>query len=400
MGKFSLSLEEIEKQISLVDGSKTQAALDYRKNNPKLTVLNPVQNSTNIKAELPALNKVQPSAPLAQPTTKEDKIDKWLNPSYKMSKEEKKEAKELSNAFMRDVHNRKFEGSDEEYRKMTDLYNKSHTGAAVMAGFADAVPMYKYAMDAAGKLVGVDGSFSDELEKTSTNAKTQNKGAYWGANIGTNIGETLIGMEFLQGMGLIGEGGKITNAVSKVIKNPKIANSVSDVLGDMTLDVALETVPTTIHNARSGMEAEDVAKEALKNIGSNAVWNVGGEATKKVIGKALDNALPSLKKVFGNNTSKNVDIPKTSDDVADNVDVPKATTDNAVKETNVTPKTPETNAMEDLTISKPQNRANPLLKQIQESFSGLKVNDAVKADVDSKMKELYSYVDSVNNTKY
>lgn len=335
MGKFSLSMEEIERQMSLVNGSRTIAALDNRKNDPQLTVLNPVAKNNTDK--LPALNvaggtpvetktasvelpKANSSALpdmnlaiLSKPETNNDKIERWLNPSYKMSKEEKKEAKKLSDAFMSEVHNRKFDGSDEEYKRMTDLYNKSHTGAAVMAGIMDAVPFYDSVMDATLKAAGVDGSFSEYMDKTSENTRKQNPVAYTAANIGTNIGEYALGTKALEALGVLGKGGKLTQGVSKVVKNPKLASSVANVLGDTSLDVALDTVPSAVENAQSGMNGADVAKEAAKNVATNLAFNIGGEA--------ISNAMPVLKKIADNKKIRNTDDIVSLSDIADEIPI-------------------------------------------------------------------------------
>lgn len=223
-----------------------------------------------------------------------DELDKWLDTSYKMSKDEKKKAKDISETYMKELRKKRGVLSEEdkqEYAKMSKLYTKSHTGSAIMAGIADAMPFYDTAMDAAYKTLGYGNDFSEQWDSTIENTKKQNPIAYTGANIGMNLAKYGAGTQLLTGAGLLGEGGKITQGISKVIKNPKVASSVANILGDTSVDVALDTIPHLAENISKGEKG--AGTNALKNIGGNLAMNTLGEG----VGVAVKKAIPYLKRI-------------------------------------------------------------------------------------------------------
>lgn len=586
MGKFSLSLEEIEKQISLVDGSKTQAALDNRKNNPQLTALKPNTENTTNKAELPALDSVRPKATFsdwlkgsntleqmqsdaelkkknalqkqaqnAQNPELTADLQKWSNPDYKMTDADKSKFKEYQkNIDLGGTYG--YGHADLQGKQLEDFIavsNKVNKLANFAYGLTDN-PLGKLVANTYSNLgTDAEGEEIERLKEGRSNAYTQDilatgAGALAGQmanyNIGSKVAQSIPVLQ--KASGAIGQG------VEKLTKSAKLGKGAQNIFGDMMLDVALDTVPTTIENAQSGMDAGDVAKETAKNLGVNLLFNVGGEGISQIAdvlkrkGKITDAEIkniantvvskkyndfdfekksdaqiiserdslieqfkrfangemrpdeyfifgdtPKYMSVYGdtevplvasqNNLIKSVypenymggkhnvgfdavaDLTRaynepvvlmdslthpgkggivvtdlkdmhTGSPIATPIHMGKDTSmgkvneiasiqgrhniSNLVDRSNVQyadnqrvhdvlsgnrlqlPNLKESaDPMINHSISNPQNNVNPLSKQIQESFSGLKVNDAVKADVDSKMKELYSYVDSVNNTK-
>ena len=238
------------------------------------------------------------------------KIDTWLDPSYKLSKEEEKEAKEYikqwrkeNNAFKNNPYKTK-EGT-RILQKIAELESKLSGGNAAWAGFTNAIPFLGQIQDK------ITNSFGDTNTKevASKNkevleaSKMQNPFAAQAGNIAGEIAKYSAGTELLAGVGLLGEGGKITQGVSKVIKNPKVAGSVANILGDTSVDVALDTIPQLMGDISKG--EQNVGTNALKSVVNNLAFNTLGEGVGIVGGKALGKAVDAYKNSFGKVNSLN-----------------------------------------------------------------------------------------------
>lgn len=284
------------------------------------------------------------------------KLDIWLNPSYKLSREEEKEAKEyikkyrsenngfkiwLSGDKEKNPYNSK-EGIS-ELQRVAELEAKLSGGTAAWTGFTDTIPFLEDIQDKIGNTVGksigkaLDSAFEDftfdegaydtvmkEVMNKSRegleSSKMQNPLAAQAGNIAGEIGKYSVGTQLLAGAGLLGEGGKITQGVSKVIKNPKVAGSVANILGDTSVDVALDTIPQLMGDISKG--EENAGTNALKNVANNLAFNTLGEGLGIVGGKALGMVADAYKKRFGKVDSLNTleDYAKKADEFAKDSD--------------------------------------------------------------------------------
>lgn len=215
-------------------------------------------------------------------------FDKWIQPDYKLSDTEKKQAKEIlkenamyleDRAVEKARNQQGLEGQELEDFKAkrealmlldakTDVFQQ--IGAGVFLG---AMPMNKKYLAKVNEMTGYDTDYYDNLEQS---AKTQNLVAYYGGLAGMELAEYAAGAGLMKGLGVTG---KIEKGTGKLIKNAKLAEHTANVLGDTALDVALDTVPSLASDIGNGESAGTVAKNAAKNVGANLGWNVLGEAT-------------------------------------------------------------------------------------------------------------------------
>lgn len=236
------------------------------------------------------------------------KIDTWLDSSYKLSKDEKKEAeayvkqwRKENNAFKNNPY--KTQEGTRELQKIAELESKLSKGTAAWSGFMNSIPFLNNIQDKVTDSIN-DKNTKDVVDKQRQileASEAQNPGAALAGNLAGEIAKYSAGTELLKGAGIIGDGGKITNGVSKVIKNPKVAGSVANILGDTALDIALDTIPQLAKDISNG--DEKAGANALKNVGTNLAFNTLGEGVGivggKVIGKLAD------KKQLGKATSLN-----------------------------------------------------------------------------------------------
>ena len=59
-----------------------------------------------------------------------------------------------------------------------------------------------------------------------------------------------------------------------------IGNSASNIIGDSFVDVALDTVPNALNDAKSGANGKEVGSDAAKNLAANSGFNAVGEAAQ------------------------------------------------------------------------------------------------------------------------
>ena len=439
MGKFSLSLAEIEKQISLVDGSKAQAALDYRRENPQLTTINPTPIQNNINRGVTTTAPVSVNGQKAKATISNDgaqitypdgtgywyepnsqadprerlsfsdwikgtntlqslqeqseaakakslynqsinsvdselsaDLQKWSNPKYKMTDADKAKFKEYQNRISLGGSNG-YNYADikgEQLDNFIAVGNKVNKLANFAYGLTDN-PFGKLVANTYSKLgVDADKNALDELKEGRSNAYTQDilstgAGALTGQianyNIGSKVAQSIPALQKASGA----FGTKIEN----LTKSAKLGSAAQNIFGDMMLDVALDTAPTTIENVQSGMDVGEVAKETAKNIGLNLAFNVGGEALK---------SLPTLK------NATDLKPTKSADDIIK--------VDDLKEVSNVTPEIKPISVGKATTIQSPYNGEVPIQAKegftrvdiTKESIDNARTNIRV-ADIDSKL---------------
>lgn len=238
--------------------------------------------------------------------------DKFLSDDYKMSDAEKYAAKEYAEKYLdeyrKGMMNRTISSDQQikdmsdpnsEYMKMNRVLNKTNSFSAAGAGLIDSILKIPDALGFSDKmseveknLTGTDYSVSEMLKDYTADSETQNKGAYGAGYFLGETGKQLVTGEALNKVPAFANlQGKATNQLGK---------SALNILGDLSVDTLLETVPNAISDIREGASAEEVAKNAAKNIGTNAAFNVLGEGVQVGLGKLFKNAsdtkIPELEK--------------------------------------------------------------------------------------------------------
>lgn len=234
---------------------------------------------------------------------KEAYVDKWLQPGYKMNKHEIKQAKQylkdnskylddganpINNAANRARVDLGLEGEDLEAfqrkrEKLMQLDAKTDLGQQIGAGILSALPLTKRGIK---KVIDMEEEGSDYYDTVEQNAVKQNPIGFYGGNVAMQMAKYKMGTAAL---GKLGVTDKLSGALGKVIKNEKVAGHAANVLGDTSLDVAFDTVPSLVEDVQDGESAGTVAKNAAKNIGTNLAFNIGGEAVSAGIGAVSKN---------------------------------------------------------------------------------------------------------------
>ena len=246
-------------------------------------------------------------------------LAKWAAPGYKMTSEEKKNARKLfGNGFKEGIDINIL--SDEDKNNLALAYSKSNPIQNFMAGFADN-PAFKTFSNIYTKYADVTEEerasleASDELTRRMIeNAYTQQPivtsggklagaiteyaigskviGALPGVGTATNKAGQTIGKGAEKALGTLGLG--MADAGSKGVANigtkllsggaqragQAIGNSASNIIGDSLVDVALDTVPNALNDAKSGANGKEVGINAAKNLAANIGFNAVGEAAQ------------------------------------------------------------------------------------------------------------------------
>ena len=246
-------------------------------------------------------------------------LAKWAAPGYKMTSEEKKNARKLfGNGFKEGIDMNIL--SDEDKNNLALAYSKSNPIQNFMAGFADN-PAFKTFSNIYTKYADVTEEerasleASDELTRRMIeNAYTQQPivtsggklagsmaeyaigskviGALPGVGTATNKAGQAIGKGAEKALGTLGLG--MADAGSKGVANlgtkllsggaqragQAIGNSASNIIGDSLVDVALDTVPNALNDAKSGANGKEVGINAAKNLAANIGFNAVGEAAQ------------------------------------------------------------------------------------------------------------------------
>lgn len=287
-------------------------------------------------------------------TEKEAAMQKFAQPGYKLNKEEKKLAREINKEMYKDldkelradkVWQKDYQGSadpisrafvnvayggahspeGEKLKTMRAVANKTNPYLSYASGLADSLHLDDLTRMQANALLKATGSeerLTDNdvlglfgLDKEAS--KTQNPVASGVGNMAGTLTGYMAGSEAMKNIPAVaGVTGKAGGAVGKGAEKglsaigfkgaqkagQAIGQGASNVLGDTMLDVALDTVPNALDDAKSGLSAKEVTTNALKNVGGNLAWNVAGEG--------LVQGLPKLGKVVGKKKKVATNLPE------------------------------------------------------------------------------------------
>lgn len=245
----------------------------------------------SLKNQLPtnsALNsKKQADSPIIT-SDKGSSLSKWSANDYKLSSDEKSQAKKMIDDYYKNEYKGNGNLSPEEQKKfeqIVSLENKVSTGAALMAGIVDSIGLVK---SAANKFLGANEQKS--VDDVTAGTKIQNPVVSTAGNVAGTLAQYGAGSQLMQSIPAVANmTGKAGQALSKLpVLNKVGAESIANVLGDTMLDVGLDTLPRVVSDVQNGKNAGQVAGNALKNLGTNLAFNVGGEAIGVGLNKLID----------------------------------------------------------------------------------------------------------------
>ena len=391
--KNKLSMKD---QFALAGGNGVVSGLD--KDTSKQIIESGKLNALKVKADKEKnpklksmLNKQYEDAVREQnqtilpenPTSEEvsDALSKWADVGYKMTSAEKKQARSLfGNAINPGIDMDTL--SDEDKNNLAVAYSKSNPLQNFMAGFADN-PIFKTFGNIYTKYADVTEEerasleASDELTKRMIeNAYTQQPLVTSGGKLAGSMAEYAIGSKLigaLPGIGsatqkagqAIGKGAEKTlgtlglgmaDAGSKGVANigtkllsggaqragQAIGNSASNIIGDSLVDVALDTVPNALNDAKSGANGKEVGINAAKNLAANIGFNAVGEAAQIIpyVGmymknngrndKAYAEAMDNIAKRNPLNPLEDT-VAKSSDDIVKENIIPMVNADDSAR---------------------------------------------------------------------
>ena len=228
-------------------------------------------------------------------TSIQKSLDTWGDPSYKMSKADKKQFKDYYKKFLNENPNAKklskantpnasaailsnlTPEEREKYAQMADISNKTSAASSFAMGVNSAFPFfnegYNKLTEKTNDLLGYE---KDHSYKTAVENANQNKEAKLLGNVAGTIGMYGLANEVIPKLPVVGKATKgIGKTLSKVPVIGKLgADAITGFANDMTADLALDTLPEYVSNIKNGMSEDKAKTEALKNIGVNAAFNL------------------------------------------------------------------------------------------------------------------------------
>ena len=237
---------------------------------------------TSEPAAAPA--KVEPSTLTGGGQDEEQarQLDTWLSDGYRLSREEKADARRLigeNSAAMWELEKsgRQPDARQQEYsRQMQRLANKISPIANVMTGAAEA-----FGIPALADLMS-GGSTGDDAVQ---DARTQNPIGTLGGQIGGSLaGYALVAPAAAQipalqkaGTALAGTRGAKALQQIPVLGQAFGAEGIASMLAGQAADLVMDTAPSLARDVRDGKSAGQIAASTMKNLGVNAALNVVGE---------------------------------------------------------------------------------------------------------------------------
>lgn len=281
--------------------------------------------------------------------SQESRIERYLDPTYKLNALEEKDAKEIAGALIKEAYDVPRGATQEQLSEAFDkeilgqrLINKVSNAAAVSAGIASSIPLAKEVDRALTNwMLGEDAdkyrNDLPSLENLTQGAQTQSPIAYTGGNIGGNLALYAAGSaaaRSIPALQRVGQAAAATPAAQALQKVPVLgrlgtADAITGIVGDTAVDLAFDTLPSlgndliaynrqqeaigqglaegkTLEEMLPSLEEYQgeyltpggIAADTLKGIGTNLAFNLGGELVPELLkagGRNLQQALvPSL----------------------------------------------------------------------------------------------------------
>lgn len=376
-----------------------------------------IRRETQAYYSNPVDRKIKTNTPTVVPSqeTEEQKMQRFISPDYKMTKEEINQAKEYAQQLQKDFNSGKFKNDPkamEKYELMTNLQNKSSLKGQISQGIGGS---FKPIMDLTAMISpDIDKqSYEERSNQVFDAQKTQNPLAYntgYAAGkmgqyaVGSRIAGAIPGVNLVAGKlgGAIGKG--VSSATAGKIAAETAGKVATNVIGDTLLDIALDTAPEAISNTYKGKTASEISQDAFKNIATNIGFNLGGEAlggifnaikSRKLNTQELDVAQEALKQMDDVQKSAIADsVGFKSVDELDNAVKPQEVVEDVVSDTvKVTPRklTQEEIAENTLKENKAVNNVNLPKQQvtdINKPKQAVIANDKYIASEVEKLPEL------------
>lgn len=229
------------------------------------------------------------------------RIERYLDPTYKLNALEEKDAKEIADALIKEAYDVPRGATQEQLSEAFDkeilgqrLINKVSNAAAVSAGIASSIPLAKEVDRALTNwMLGEDADkYRNDLptlENLTQGAQTQNPIAYTGGNIGGNLAlysaasAAARGIPALQSFGQTVASTPAAQAVQgfPVIGRLGTADAIAGMTGDALVDLSLDTLPRLGSNLIEYNQQQNLIQQGLAD------------------GKTMDEMVPALREYYG-----------------------------------------------------------------------------------------------------
>lgn len=243
----------------------------------------------------------------------QSRIDRYLDPSYKLNKLEEKDAKEIIKRYRKEASDAAwwFSGATEEQRREAldkeliayDLEMKVSDLYALESNFAFAVPGVEAATNAVVQMHKGEeyNPNEDSVQAFLAPVRAQSPIASAAGGVGGTLasyaaGSQLVGAIPGVGAGLQSAGQAIgsTRAAQLAAKVPVLGKAftpeaISGILGDQLVDTVLDTGAGALSSAVQGDKSgAEIAADAARNFGTNLALNVGSAAVLGTAGDVLN----------------------------------------------------------------------------------------------------------------
>lgn len=243
----------------------------------------------------------------------QSRIDRYLDPSYKLNKLEEKDAKEIIKRYRKEASDAAwwFSGATDEQRREAldkeliayDLEMKVSDLYALESNFAFAIPGVEAATNAAVQMYKGEeyNPNEDSVQAFLAPVRAQSPIASAAGGVGGTLasyaaGSQLVGAIPGVGAGLQSAGQAIgsTRAAQLAAKVPVLGKAftpeaISGILGDQLVDTVLDTGAGALSSAVQGDKSgSEIAADAARNFGTNLALNVGSAAVLGTAGDVLN----------------------------------------------------------------------------------------------------------------
>lgn len=230
------------------------------------------------------------------------RIERYLDPAYKLNKVEQQDAKDIAGALLDQSNSmgRTAIGTDPDTRQQAQelfdtaqrLYSKTSNAQAILAGALDAIPLFRETLDT------LSGKINEQLypgeDRPTTgdsfqNLQTQSPIAYTTGTIGGNLAlysaasAAARGIPALQSFGQTVASTPAAQAVQglPVIGRLGTADAIAGMTGDALVDLSLDTLPRLGSNLIEYNQQQNLIQQGLAG------------------GKTMDDMLPTLQEYYG-----------------------------------------------------------------------------------------------------
>lgn len=285
----------------------------------------------------------------------DSRIQRYLDPSYKLNKLEEKDAKEIAETLLAEskehyadmfaTQEQRDEASMKRYYAQL-LISKTSDLQAIGAGVLDAIPLFKEGMDKLSSWANEKIYPGEDLPTAADifqGAQKQSPIAYGAGNVGGNLALYAAGSAAARSVPVlqkVGQAAAATPVAQTIQKVPVLghlgtADAITGIVGDTAVDLALDTLPSlgndiiaynrqqeaidqglaegkTMEEMLPSLEEYQgeyltpggIAADTLKGVGTNLAFNLGGEL------------VPELLKVGGRNLRQaSTPVPSLDDGV-------------------------------------------------------------------------------------